>query len=150
MRRRRVAPPNGLRRSEVLALRWSDVDTVKGTLRIDEGLVAVNRGVVWSEAKNARSRRVIPLDSETLRDLARRRKDQAQDRLLVDLRRDRLRRLDHPLHPMPGTPLDLVLARVLEAERLQARVERALHPVTSKLTPAEQRRLQALLERMLT
>ena len=36
------------------------------------------------------------------------------------------------------------------AERLQARVERALHPVTSKLTPAEQRRLQALLERMLT
>ena len=73
----------GLRRSEVLALRWSDVDTVKGTLRIDEGLVAVNRGVVWSEAKNARSRRVIPLDSETLRDLARRRKQQAQDRLLA-------------------------------------------------------------------
>jgi integrase len=73
----------GLRRSEVLALRWSDVDTVKGTLRIDEGLVAVNRGVVWSEAKNARSRRVIPLDSETHRVLARRRKEQAQDRLLA-------------------------------------------------------------------
>jgi len=36
------------------------------------------------------------------------------------------------------------------AERLQARIERALHPMTSKLTPAEQRRLQALLERLLT
>jgi integrase len=73
----------GLRRSEVLALRWSDVDMAKGTLRIDEGLVAVNRGIVWSEANNARSRRVIPLDSETVRALARRRKEQAQDRLLA-------------------------------------------------------------------
>lgn len=36
------------------------------------------------------------------------------------------------------------------AERLQARLERSLHPMTSKLTPAEQRRLQALLERMLS
>ena len=44
-----------------------------GTLRIDEGLVAVSKGAVWTEAKNARSRRVIPLDDETMRALARRR-----------------------------------------------------------------------------
>ena len=35
------------------------------------------------------------------------------------------------------------------AERLYAHVERSLHPMTSKLVPAEQRRLQALMERML-
>jgi DNA-binding MarR family transcriptional regulator len=35
------------------------------------------------------------------------------------------------------------------AERLQARIERSLRPMTSKLTPAEQRRLQALLKQML-
>ena len=71
----------GLRRSEALALKWDDLDTTKGTLRIDEGLVAVSKGAVWSEAKNARSRRVIPLDDETLRALARHRKEQAEERL---------------------------------------------------------------------
>jgi integrase len=34
----------GLRRSEVLALRWDDLDTDKNTLRIDESLVATNEG----------------------------------------------------------------------------------------------------------
>src|SRR5205823_9342351 len=73
----------GLRRSEALALKWDDVDTSKRTLRSDEGLVAVSHGVVWSEAKNARSRRVIPLDDETVRALARRRKEQTGERLLA-------------------------------------------------------------------
>jgi integrase len=70
----------GLRRSEALALKWDDLDPAAGTLRIDEGLVAVRRGAVWSDAKNARSRRVIPLDDETLRALVRRRKEQAEER----------------------------------------------------------------------
>jgi DNA-binding MarR family transcriptional regulator len=35
------------------------------------------------------------------------------------------------------------------AQRLQARVERSLAPMTGQLAPAEQRRLQALLERLL-
>lgn len=36
---------------------------------------------MWSDAKNARSRRVIPLDDETLRALARRRRAQTEERL---------------------------------------------------------------------
>ena len=36
------------------------------------------------------------------------------------------------------------------AERLYARIARSLSPMTGTLTPAEQRRLQTLLERMLT
>jgi integrase len=73
----------GLRRSEALALKWNDLDTKKRTLRIDEGLVAVRKGAVWSQAKNARSRRVIPLDDETVRALARHRKAQAEERLVA-------------------------------------------------------------------
>ena len=42
----------GLRRSEVLALRWDDFDPAGRTLRIDEGLVAVRRGAAWTNAKN--------------------------------------------------------------------------------------------------
>jgi integrase len=73
----------GLRRSEALALKWDDLDSAQGTLRIDEGLVAVRTGAAWSEAKNARSRRVIPLDEATVRALARHRKAQAEERLLA-------------------------------------------------------------------
>jgi integrase len=71
----------GLRRSEVLALRGDDLDTDGRTVRIDEGLIAVSRGAAWSDAKNEPSRRLVPLDSETLRLFARRRAEQAQERL---------------------------------------------------------------------
>jgi integrase len=62
----------GLRRSEILALRSDHLDTRAGTLRIDECLVATRTGAAWSNAKNERSRRIIPLDDETLREFARR------------------------------------------------------------------------------
>ena len=71
----------GLRRSEVSALRWDDVDTKANTLRIDESLVATNTGAAWSNAKNERSRRVIPIDAETMRVISRRRAEQAIERL---------------------------------------------------------------------
>jgi integrase len=71
----------GLRRSEVLALRWDDVDTRKNTLRIDESLVATDQGAAWSNAKNERSRRTIPIDDDTMRGLAKRRAEQAAERL---------------------------------------------------------------------
>jgi integrase len=71
----------GLRRSEVLALRWDDVDTKANTLRIDESLVATNEGAAWGNAKNERSRRTIPIDDVTMRVFAKRRAEQAAERL---------------------------------------------------------------------
>jgi integrase len=71
----------GLRRSEVLALRWDDLDSEKQSLRIDESLVATNEGAAWGNAKNERSRRTIPIDADTMRVFARRRAEQAAERL---------------------------------------------------------------------
>ena len=71
----------GLRRSEVLALRWDDLDTDANTLRIDESLVATSSGAAWGNAKNERSRRVMPIDVDTMRLFARRRAEQAAERL---------------------------------------------------------------------
>lgn len=71
----------GLRRSEILALRWDDLDVDAKTVRIDESLVATRSGSAWSNAKNERSRRTIPLDDETMREFARRRAVQAGERL---------------------------------------------------------------------
>ena len=57
----------GLRRSELLALRWDDVDLDAGTVRIDEGLIEVDGKPVFTEGKSARSRRTIPIDVEMRR-----------------------------------------------------------------------------------
>jgi integrase len=73
----------GLRRSEVLALRWDDLDSDQRTLRIDESLVATNEGAAWGNAKNERSRRTIPIDGDTMRVFTRRRAEQAVERLAV-------------------------------------------------------------------
>jgi integrase len=73
----------GLRRSEVLALRWDDFDPKGRTLRIDESLVAVNRGAVLGDAKNVRSRRLVPLSDDGVRALKRRRTEQVEERLLA-------------------------------------------------------------------
>ncbi len=106
----------GLRRSEALALKWDDLDTAKGTLRIDEGLVAVSKGAMWTAAKNARSRRVIPVDDETLRVLARHRKEQDEARLAAGPQWE-----DHDLiiathvgRPVMPRSLDRALAVLIE------------------------------------
>ena len=71
----------GLRRSEVLALRWDDLDAEARTVRIDESVVATNSGAAWGEAKNQRSRRRVPVDDQTWAVLQRRRREQAAERL---------------------------------------------------------------------
>jgi integrase len=52
----------GLRRSEVMALRWSDLDG--DVLRIRRGRVAVGNTTVVDDPKSARSRRDLPMPAE--------------------------------------------------------------------------------------
>jgi len=70
----------GLRRSELLALRWDDVDDEAKMIRIDEGVVATAKGAAWSDAKNERSRRRIPVDDQTFAVLETRRDERALER----------------------------------------------------------------------
>jgi len=51
----------GLRRSEVLGLKWEDVDLEAGTLTVRRGLHRMQRQLVTMEPKTVRSRRTIPL-----------------------------------------------------------------------------------------
>lgn len=79
----RVSVLYGLRRSEMLALKWHNLDIEAGTLKIDESIVATRTGAEWSNAKNERSRRTIPIDEETMRAFVRRRAEQAAERLVA-------------------------------------------------------------------
>jgi integrase len=71
----------GLRRSEVLAVRWSGVDLKKGTVRVEQALVEVHGRPEWTPGKNARSRRTIPIDPSMTKALSAHRREQAEERL---------------------------------------------------------------------
>lgn len=72
----------GLRRGEVLGLRWADLDLDGGTLSIAQSRVALNDGTTIVDApKTARSRRVLPLDPSLVAALKALRARQAAERL---------------------------------------------------------------------
>ncbi len=77
----RLAVLYGLRRSELLAVRWSAVDAKNGTVRTERALVEVRGRPEWSSGKNARSRRTIPIDESMVRALVAHRRFQAEERL---------------------------------------------------------------------
>lgn len=60
----------GMRRSELLGLKWSDLDVDKARLSINRGLVAVGYELHESRGKTDNSRRCINLDETTLAVLA--------------------------------------------------------------------------------
>lgn len=72
----------GLRRGELLALRWQDVDLAQRTLRVSQTIQRVaGRGLVVGPPKSKRSRRTIPLPESCVSALKRYRAAQAGERL---------------------------------------------------------------------
>jgi integrase len=69
----------GMRRGEVLGLRWSDLDLESARLSVRQALVAVGYDVVTSTPKSHNAR-VIDLDAETIRKLRRHRRHQNDER----------------------------------------------------------------------
>jgi len=56
----------GMRRNELLGLRWDDFDEKKATISINRGLVAIPYELHETRGKTARSRRRIDLDPTTV------------------------------------------------------------------------------------
>jgi integrase len=84
-----VAATTGMRRGEVLGLRWSDLDLDAGRLAVRQTLSAprdpdTGRHVpIFGEPKTKRGRRSVPLPARTVAALRGHRKAQAAERLLV-------------------------------------------------------------------
>jgi integrase len=77
----RTAAMTGMRRGEVLALRWSDVDLNAGQLRVRRALVQVDGVPIMQPPKTEASRRTIDLDNVTVATLRQHRKTQLEERL---------------------------------------------------------------------
>jgi integrase len=69
----------GLRRGEVLGLRWSDVGLKAGVLTVDQARVLVEYRVRIEEPKSRNGKRTLPLDDELVAALTALRKRQIDD-----------------------------------------------------------------------
>jgi integrase len=78
-----LAANTGMRRGEVLGLRWADVDLDHGVLHVQRSLQQSRAGVAFKEPKTATSRRMLPLDAETLAELRSYRIRQSERRLAL-------------------------------------------------------------------
>jgi len=71
----------GMRRGEVMGLRWADVDLDAGRISIVQTHVIVNRKIIVSEPKTLKGRRSIALDPATVAALRGFRRRQLEERL---------------------------------------------------------------------
>lgn len=78
-----VALTTGLRRGELLGLRWQDVDFEDGVLRVRQSLVEVNGTPLFQEPKTKSGRRTVALFPVTLSELRAHRTRQLQHRLAI-------------------------------------------------------------------
>ncbi len=93
----------GMRRSELLALRWSDVDLLMCQVSVSRSLHRLNTGeIIFRDTKTAKSRRMVALSPRTCLVLQEHRQKQEQDRLLSG---NPLKESDLVFSQLDGKPL---------------------------------------------
>lgn len=78
-----LALGTGLRRGEILALRWEDIDMKRGTLAVRQSLEETRDGVRFKVPKTKKSRRVVALPTTLVEALVRHKGEQAKLRLMM-------------------------------------------------------------------
>lgn len=77
----------GLRRGEILALRWRDIDMAAATIAVRQSAEQVGTVVRYKETKSGKSR-VVALSSSVIEELKRHRLAQAEEQLKIGIRPD--------------------------------------------------------------
>ncbi len=74
----------GLRRGEVLSVRWKDVDLDRGVLAVRQTYLISGKSTAdFGEPKTAKGRRTVSLDADTVAELRRHRRHQLEERLVA-------------------------------------------------------------------
>jgi len=76
-----VSAHTGMRRGEILGLRWADVQFDEARLSVRQALISVAYEMQMSDVKTGAGRRTIDLDDRTLAILRQSRKAQAEEKL---------------------------------------------------------------------
>lgn len=79
----RLAAMTGMRRGEVLGLRWRDVELDQKRLTVAQALILVENKLTFSQPKTARGRRLVALDAETVALLRAHRARQNEEKLAL-------------------------------------------------------------------
>jgi len=82
-----IALATGMRRGEILALRWHNVDLDRGTLRVVESLEQTRTGIRFKAPKTDKAR-AITLPAFAVEELRRLKREQAEQLLKVGTRQD--------------------------------------------------------------
>lgn len=98
----------GLRRGELLGLRWKDIDLQAGTVSVVQNLVRTNNGLIFQEPKTKLSQRTINIPDNVVKGLKVHKAKQSQEKLLLgqDYRNNDLvfcNELGDPLDPRSYT-----------------------------------------------
>ena len=101
-----LALATGMRRGEVLAVRWKNVDLERGTLRVVESLEQTKTSIQFKAPKNDRHR-VITLPAYAVDDLRRLKRQQAEELLAVGVRQSGDTLLCSRADGAPHQPLSL-------------------------------------------
>jgi integrase len=78
-----LAATTGLRRGEILAVRWRDIDLEAGTAAVRQSLEQTKAGLSFKEPKTQKGRRVIALPELAIDALRRHKAEQAKIRLML-------------------------------------------------------------------
>ncbi|HHV62395.1 MAG TPA: site-specific integrase [Firmicutes bacterium] len=78
-----LALGTGLRRGELLGLRWEDIDLAKGCLTVRQELVRAQRGTLFKEPKTESSKATIALSRSVIDVLKQHKVRQAKERLMM-------------------------------------------------------------------
>lgn len=79
----RLLAMTGMRRGELVALEWADVDLIAATVRIRAAATVIRGDEVIDSPKTRQARRVIDLDADTLAVMKQHRTDQLQELMAV-------------------------------------------------------------------
>jgi integrase len=101
-----LALSTGMRRGEVLAVRWKNVDLDSGTLRVMESLEQAKTGIRFKPPKSGRHR-VITLPAYAVADLRRLKRQQAEELLAIGIRQTGETLLCARADGQPHQPLSL-------------------------------------------
>jgi integrase len=80
-----LAFATGMRRGELLALRWQNVDLGRATIRVEHSLEQTSTGLRFKSPKSKYGRRVISLPQSAVSTLSRHRKEQLEFRMALGM-----------------------------------------------------------------